>query len=357
MEEGVDSEALAQAAAASAVNSQLSPEDAQGEILDIPPPPINPQQHAQPVEPDTPTATEIMEGVEGEGEQVEGTLIGEEPPVVPDVPPVVPQVEEPVVPQEQVTLDEVAMALQQAGIDLGVSRADLPAELHQAYDNLTNTALVAAADYQNRVTQLQNSQAEMQQFATQLQEDPAKVLLTLAVTNPKAFTEAVTQFEEMQSDERYASMVKRELTAEATLKAAQRAQIVNQQNQQQTFAGVLTAATKTAAAQYGVDLKAAEEMVAMAIQAGGGTLAASAIPGIVSRLRPIAPAPVVATPAKVAAVAAAPTAPVQGTGEPAAATPILRDEASIGLTTKSQHPLMDLVKDASRRASIAMRGE
>lgn len=348
---GVDSKALATEAMAAAVNSQLAPEDAQGEMLDIPP--INPQQHAQP-EADVPTATEIMEGVEVE---VEGTLMGEEEPPVVDPVPVVPVVEEPVVAAPQGTLDEVAMALQQAGIDLGVNRADLPAELHQAYDNLTNTALVAASDYQNRVNQLQNSQAEMQQFATQLQEDPAKVLLTLAVTNPEAFRASITQFEEMESDERFASMVKRELQAEATLKAAQRAQMVNQQTQQQTYAGVLTNATRTAAAQYGVDPKAAEEMVAMAIQAGGGQLEASAIPGIVSRLRPVAPVPVVATPAKVAAVAAAPTAPVQGTGEPAAATPTVRDEASYGLTTKSQHPLMDLVKDASRRASIAMRGE
>jgi len=335
MESGVDSGDLAAEAAAAAVNAIKS--EGQPEF-------VNPQQHANVKKlDDIQTSTEMVSGVEGEFEVIDPE------PVTPDP--------KPFVAPEQITLDEVAMALQNAGIDLGISRADLPESLHQAYDNLTNQALIAAAEYENRVTQLQTSQAEMQQFAQSLQDDPAKVLLTLAVTNPDAFTNAVNQFEEMQQDERYKNMVLRELKAEATLKAAQRAQMVQQQNQQMTRVQVLTKATHSAAQRYGVDAGVAEEVVAMAIRAAGGNIDAATIPQIVSRLRPTAPTQIVATPAKMAAVATAPTTSVNGQGTAPRTAPGINDEASYGLTKSSQNPLIDLVKDASRRASAAMRGE
>jgi len=298
-----------------------------------------------PVAPAEPTVEEMVAGVEVPVEElaVEGPVV----PVVPEVP---------VAPQEA-TLDDVALALQRAGIDLGVSRTDLPVELHQAYDNLTNQALLAADAYTNQMTALQDSQLQMQQFATAIQEDPQKVLLTMAVTNPEAFGNAVAQYEEMQTDERVKGMIMRELKAEATLKAAQRAQEVQAQNQRNNQTSIFVNATKAAAARHGVDPSIAEEMVALSITANGGNLDVRQVDAIVGRLRPTAAAPVpVATVAKVAATAAAPTAPVQGAGTPAASVP-QADESSPGLTSARSNPMIAMVKDAARRVDAAVRGE
>lgn len=340
---GVDSGALASEAAAEAVAGETA-------TTTEPTVTVEPAVTTEPVVATEPTPAEMLRGVEELPVETE---------VVTEVVTAVETEVETEVTTEVATLDDISASLAQAGIDLGVSRADLPAELHEAYDNLTNTALMAADAYQQSMMNLENDRLEMKQFATAIEGDPQTVLLTMAVTNPDAFKTAVEQFQEMQDDPRVKDMVLRELKADATLKAANRAQEVFQNAHRTNKTAMVVNAVKTSATRHGVDPIQAEEMVALSIRANGGDIDVRSIEGIVSRLRPVVAAPVappVATPAKVAAVADAPTAPVQGTGTPAT---IIEPEGEIspGLTHANRNPMIELVKSASRRATQAMRGE
>ena len=258
----------------------------------------------------------------------------------------------PVIPAAEVTpepeIDQVFVQLQELGIDLGLTRADLPEELHPSYELLATQAVQAAQVVAERLQQLEVSQMEMKQFAQKMQEDPQKVLLTMAVTNPEAFQEAITTFEEMQTDERTKDLVVRELQAEARLAAADRQAQMYQSRALNSRVAEVETATKNAAARYNVDLTLAQKFVAMRISAGGtGDIDISAVDGVVAQLKPAMRTPV-ATPAKQAAAAQAPNVPLAGAGTSASA---VADEVSPGLTTGSRNPLMALVKAASAKVA------
>lgn len=261
-----------------------------------------------------------------------------------------PAVEEPVAPVEPVAPlepDETFVQLHEMGIDFGVQKGDLPPELHEAYDRLASQTITAVNAYQVKMNQMQVTQAEMKQFAERLQNDPQKVLMTLAVTKPEAFQEAITSYQEMQEDERYKSMVIRELQAEAKLSAAERQQHVFQQREVQERVKIVTEVTNRVADKLGVDRGLAEKMVAMQITANGGDIDPGHIEGIISSLRPRVPT-VAAPPTKAARVAKAPGQAITGQGTPPGPG-VADDEASPGLVQASRNPFMSLVKQASRR--------
>lgn len=250
-------------------------------------------------------------------------------------------------PEPTAQLDEAFMQLAEYGINFGVRKSDLPPELHSAYDNLAGEALTAVQTLQSELQNMHMAQAEMRQFAQKLEQDPQKILLTMAVTKPEAFQEVVQAYEEMQHDERYRNMVIRELQAEAKLSAAERQQQVWQQRQMEQKVKVVTTATHRAAQKYGVDSELAERYVAMQIQANGGDIDPRQVDNVIAQLKPKGPQ--VAPVQKVQKAQQAPNQSVQGRGT-SGPTPGVRDEASPGLTRASHNPFMDLVKNASRRA-------
>ncbi len=346
---GVDSAELAREAVAAAVPTDLEA--------------LSPTTHLsdQIIE-----ADRAREAAEAEAEEVEPILLPvdefgqpveptEEPPAVETPPAEV--VTQPATEEVPVEMDETWFALQEIGIDLGVKRTDLPAEVQPAYDKLAQAALVAAESYSGKMNELTAAQLQVQQFAEKLSEDPAKVLLTLAVTSPDAFRSAVETFEEMETDPKTKDLVLRELQAEAKLAAAQRSEDMYRNAHIQTQVKQITNATRVAAERHNVDAGLAERMVALQIQANKGAIEISTVDNIVAQLKPrnAAPATVVATPAKVAAVAAAPpTQAIAGTGTPVVESAIA-DQASPGLTTATHNPFMSLVKSASAR--IGRTGE
>ena len=257
---------------------------------------------------------------------------------------------DPVAPVEPSELDETFLQLREIGIDFGIQKGELPPELHDAYDRLAGEAVTAVNAFQTRMNEMQLAQAEMQQFAQKLEQDPQKVLLTMAVTKPEEFQKAVQSYEEMQQDDRYKDMVIRELQAEAKLSAAERQQQVFQQRQMQTKIQVVTKATHVAADKLGVDRDLAEKYVAMQIQANGGDINPGTVEGIVSSLR-VRTTPPINPAAKAARVAQAPTRPVEGQGTPTGNAGLPENEASPGLTKVSRNPFLSLVRDASRRVT------
>lgn len=253
-----------------------------------------------------------------------------------------PQVEEP---EEY---DETFSRLQELGINLGMNPSEVPAELRPVFDRISNEALLAFESMQQRINEVEMARAEMRQFAEKLEKDPQKILLTMAITKPEQFQQAIQAYEEMQADERYRNMIVRELQAEAKLSAAERQQIVYEQRARNQKIQVVTKATHVAADKLGVDRELAERMVAMQIQANGGDIDPRAVEGVVASLRPKGPVQRTTTQQKVQQVKRAPNAPVEGTGRPAPKSAI-QDEASPGLTKVSRNPFLDLVRDAGRR--------
>lgn len=250
--------------------------------------------------------------------------------------------------QEPEEYDETFSRLQELGINLGMSPSEIPAELRPVFDRISNEALLAFESMQQRVNEVEMARAEMRQFAEKLEKDPQKILLTMAITKPEQFQQAIQAYEEMQADERYRNMIIRELQAEAKLSAAERQQIVYEQRARNQKVQVVTKATHAAADKLGVDRELAERMVAMQIQANGGDIDPRAVEGVVASLRPKGPSPRTTTQQKMQQVKRAPNAPVEGTGKPAPKSAI-QSEASPGLTKASRNPFLDLVRDAGRR--------
>ena len=166
---------------------------------------------ANPPEPEVPPVQVPGEDLSGQVAEGETPAVEE---VVPDIAPVV-EPAEPVVETPPPTLDELTLELARMGIDLGVNRAELAEEVQPMYDRFAQQALTQAHQMQSRQDQLQDAQAEIQQFAQKLQDDPQKVLLTMAVTNPEAFQETVQAYERMAEDEFYRNTVIKDLQAEA----------------------------------------------------------------------------------------------------------------------------------------------
>jgi len=239
---------------------------------------------------------------------------------------------EPVVPEgvtgegedEALTPEEISEAeqlLSEAGIELGITYAEVPPELQPAYARLVQTTVDAAQTTLQQRFESAELVEQVKEFAQRLQDSPDKLLLSLAVRNPEAFRQAVEVFNEMQTDERVKNLVVRELQAEARLREAERKERVNAQTGQQGKIQRVIAATRRAAATYGVPFAAAENVVAMAIKGNGGDIEITAVDQVVKehaaalgrqgrqKVR-------LATPQKVAAAAAAPNQPAGNAAPP-----------------------------------------
>jgi hypothetical protein len=319
---GVDSQSLAAEAAAAAVGST--------------------EPETQP-EPEN-LMDQIAEAAAQQDQDLETTTL--EVPTEPEVPevPTEPTHEEPV-------YDEFGLELARLGLDLGIDRSELNPELQPMYDKFAQQAILQAQSWQNQQTRLSEAQAEIQQFAQKLQDDPQKVLLTMAVTNPEAFNEAIESYNRMSEDEFYRNTVIKDLQAEAKTAAVERQQRIFQQQMMQQRVAQVTKATHIAADTYGVDHGLAEELVAAAITRSGGDIDISQISGVISRWAPQSRS--VSPQVKAERVAKAPTPQsVQGHGSPVGEESSGDDmEISPGLTRANRNPFLDLVRGAAGRLS------
>lgn len=253
--------------------------------------------------------------------------------------------------EEEVEYDELTMELARAGIDLGVSRSELAPDLRPVYDRLAEEALTQASRWEQQQEQLESAQAEIQQFAQKLQEDPEKVLLTMAITNPEAFQHSIEIYERMQEDEFYRDTMIKDLQAEAKMAAVERQSRIAEARRMERRVAEVTRATHVAADRYGVDKGLAEELVAAAITRGGGDIDIREVPKIVGRLQGTRRSTVPAG-EKLERTKRAPSKSVSGHGEPISKGASDEPELSPGLTAPSRNRFLGLIKDASRRVGV-----
>lgn len=220
------------------------------------------------------------------------------------------------------SLTEIEEALQAVGVDLGISAKDVPPELLPAYQKLVQTASDMAQELVEQSLVATQQQQAVEDFRKKLEENPDRILLTIAATRPDIFQKAVETFTEMQNDPRAKDIVVRELQSEARLREAERREAALNQRDQRARAMRVVAETKRAARKYGVNYEIAEKVIAMAVEANQGQFDVTDVDSVVADLRPAKPtaAPRLATPQKVAAAAAAPSKSV-ATATPAPTSP------------------------------------
>lgn len=288
---------------------------------------LDPNAPVTPVTPTTPAQKFTTEPVGQETpvvQPLETAPVGEE--AVEEVAPVAPDIA------------ELERIITEAAFDLGIHPADVPAEMLPVYEKLVQAAVeVRQAADQERL-QAAEAIEQVQEFAKQLQEHPDRLLLTLAVNNAEAFKQAVEVYNEMQENPRVRDLVLRELSAEARLREAERREKVFENDTQVTKAQRVVNATKIAVRKHNVPYEVAEKVVAAAITMKQGDFGPGDVESVVTELAANLKgqgagrktAARVATPAKVAAAAKAPTGEVGGSTPAAPA-------ASAGLTQATPH--------------------
>jgi hypothetical protein len=197
---------------------------------------------------------------------------------------------------------------------------------------------------------------QVQEFAKQLQEHPDRLLLTLAVNNAEAFKQAVEVYNEMQENPRVRDLVLRELQAEARLREAERKERVYESDSQVNKAQRVVNATKIAVRKHNVPYEIAEKVVAAAITMKQGDFGPADVDAVVTEIAANLKgqgigrktAARIATPAKVAAAAKAPT------GETIGSVPAA--PASAGLTATTPHGrLKNIISGAFSRLRVSQQ--
>ncbi len=254
-----------------------------------------------------PEKTETPEGVVGEEAKVEGE--GAQTPET--------GAEEPVaeaISDEEMT--QVEEALSAVGIDLGMKAADIPEDQREFYNRVIYSLVPVVEDALTKQIEASDNIRQAQEFKTKLEESPDRLLLALAMKNPKIIADAAALVAEMEADPRVKETVRRELEVELRLSEAERKEKMLEERGIRYKAQQVISATRRAAREANVPFELAEEFVALAIQANGGDLSPEEVPEIVSGLKKhapkLAPRPKVVSPAKAQATKTAPSGAVAG---------------------------------------------
>lgn len=257
-------------------------------------------------------------------------------------------------------IEELTRLIEEAALDLGVSPSDIPTDLLPIFERVVQGSVTVKQQAVAREAEANEQIQQVQEFARQLKEQPDRLLLSMALTQPDVFAKVVETFQEMQNDPRIKDLVGRELAAEARLREAERKERMIGQESVRTRTERVISAVNVASRRHGVPYELAEQFVAAAITNAQGEFGPADVESVITKLatqikakatlRKIAPR--VATPAKIAATATAPTSSAAG----AAAPPPASSErtASAGLTEATPHGrLMGLIKSAGKRLRVS----
>lgn len=256
-------------------------------------------------------------------------------------------------------IEELTRLVDEAALDLGVSPAEINAELLPVFEKLVQSSIQLKQRAAAKESEAAEAVEQVQEFARQLKESPDRLLLSMALTQPEVFAKVVETFTEMQADPRIKALVERELTAEARLREAERKEKLYGQETIRTRTEKVVNATTIAARKHGVPYELAEQFVAAAITNANGEFGPQNVEEVVTKLAkqiqakaaPRKPAPRVATPAKVAATATAPTTSAAGATTPPPAAG--ERTASAGLKEATPHGrIMDIIKSAGKRLRV-----
>lgn len=253
---------------------------------------------------------------------------------------------------EAKALTEVERVLQEAGIDIGITAADVPVELHPAYERMLQSVIDFAERGMAEHLEATKAMQQIEEFKQRLESAPDRILLALAVSRPDIFQKAVETFNAIQSDEGQKALVIRELETEAKYQDAIRRENIMGERERRIKANQVIAATHRASRQHGIEYALAEKVVALAVQANKGDLDVSDVDDIVSELKPAVKKPItlnkpkIQSPTKQTAVA---TAPTQQAPTTSATSPGLEDKTNNRV--KGGGKFRQLIGDAVARLS------
>lgn len=276
----------------------------------------------------------------------------------PSAPPAVetPEVETPATTEEQAAeakaLTEVERVLQEAGIDIGITAADVPVELHPAYERMLQSVIDFAERGMAEHLEATRAMQQIEEFKQRLESAPDRILLALAVSRPDIFQKAVETFNTIQTDEGQKALVIRELETEAKYQDAIRRENIMGERERRIKANQVIAATHRASRQHGVEYTLAEKVVALAVQANKGDLNVADVDDIVSELKPAVKKPITINKPKIQSPTkqdAAAKAPTQQAPTTSATSPGLEDKTNNRV--KGGGKFRQLIGDAVARLS------
>lgn len=189
-------------------------------------------------------------------------------------------------PQAAQPTDALYTQLLEMGIDLGVDRSALPPEAQVVYDRLGYETVSALESAQQRVEEAEVMKMQVQEFMNKIENNPSDVLNLIMLNDPSLFQKAIETYELVQSDEREASLLRREMEARLHEEAISRETTRSREMALQRQAQMFKLATAGACKRYGVDEALAQRYVANAITATRGQLTRTEIDAIVKDLRP-----------------------------------------------------------------------
>lgn len=249
---------------------------------------------------------------------------------------------------------EAEKVLTELGVDLGVSRTDVPAELLPAYGRLVQSAIdLSQAELTERLS-ANESHRQLAELGERMEKEPEKLLLAIAITKPDIMKKVIEVFTQMEADEGYKDLVVREMQTDARDRDINRREMLLRDQDTITKSRQVTIATKTACRKLGVPYELGEKFVVRAIQAKQGQFGPGDVEAVITELKGFAlqsgVKPAVAAPAKVATLAAAPGAPVAASIAPAATppAPVLQRESGGGA-------FRNLVRAANSRVIAALQ--
>jgi hypothetical protein len=250
---------------------------------------------------------------------------------------------------------EAEKVLTDLGVDLGVDRSAVPAELLPAYGRLVQSAIDLSQAELNERLSAHDAQRQVQEFGERMEKEPEKLLLAIAITKPDVMEKVIQVFQQMQGDESYKDLVIREMQTDARDRDIGRREALLRDQDILTKSRQVTTATRVACRKLGVPFEMGEKVVALAIKANQGKFEAHEAEGIIAGIRGLvqtpAARPPVAAPGKVTAQGAAPGAPVASTAAPSGTPPAAPVQAREG----GGSVFRALIREANARVIAAVQ--
>lgn len=251
--------------------------------------------------------------------------------------------------------------LLQLGIDLPVSPENVNPEFAAAYNVLAQTVLDTHTVAQERSVEAQVAQGRIQALSERLgtPEGQERLILSLALSNPEGFQQAMDKVGRVQTDADYAEAVRIRLEGEAMKEQAVRMNTARESATMQSKGQQVEGRTERLATQLGVDVGLAKQIVASKILqneavTGVRDITFAEVDGALQQLAKATNATPVLTPGAYQAQAQAPQAPAAAAGQ----TPVAPEQQQQMLTptrgsqTTPNSDAMDVLRAAVRNSAM-----
>jgi hypothetical protein len=255
--------------------------------------------------------------------------------------------------------------LKQIGIDLPVSPEAIAPEFADAYNLLAQKVLDTHQVATQNMTQAQVAQDQINTLQQSLStpEGQERLILSLALSNPDNFTQTMDIVQRMQTEPEYAEAQRMRLESLARVEQAQRMERALNSTQAQTKGQQVEQRVERIAAQKGLDMNIAKQMIANKIlqneaQMGARDISFAEVDDIMQQLARATNSTSVMTPGQAQAVSQAPQTPAAAVGQTPMAQPTApapQAQAPAGNQNTPNNDAMDALRAAVRASATNAR--